>query len=689
MLRFAKGIVKCRIPILILSILLLIPSAIGFFATRINYDIFSYLPSDIETMQGQEILLDEFGKGAYGIFVCDDMSDKEVNDLRDKISDVDHVADVLGLSDLSIPKEMLPDEVKEVFYSKDGSGQILFLFFDTGTSADETLDALEEVRTIAGEQCFLSSISAIVEDTKLLIEQEMPIYVVIAAILTCVVMMLCLDSFLVPLLFLLDIGLAIVYNLGSNIIQGEISFITMALVAVLQLGVTMDYSIFLYSSYNEQKKLWPDKKEAMAHAITATIVSVTASSLTTVAGFIALCFMTFTLGMDLGIVMAKGVVLGVISCVTILPALLLTFDNAIQKTHHKPLRVPVNAFTNFVVKHYRILALLMVLLWIPALIGYNGMEIYYKLDKGLPKDLNSVQANEKMDTEYGMNSVSMLLVDSDLSRKETKAMLAEMNEVEGVTNALGLDSVIGPTIPEEFIPSEVKEMLESDNWKMMIVTSEYQTASDEVNELCDKLNTILKSYDPTGMVVGEAACTKDLIEICDHDFQVVSIVSIGAIFLLILLSLKSGLLPALLVIVIELAIYLNMGCAFYTGTTLPFIASVTIGTIQLGATVDYAILMTTRYKSERINGKEKEEAVRIALSTSIHSIITSALCFFAATIGVGAISNVDLIGALCLLLARGAIISMCIVLLFLPTMYLLFDKFICKTTGGMRGMVKV
>lgn len=688
MLRIAKGIVKCRIPILILSVLLLIPSSFGFLSTRINYDIFSYLPGDIETMQGQDILLDEFGKGAYGIFVCNDMTDKQVSDLKDKILDVDHVADALGLSDLSVPKEVLPKEVTDIFYSKDGNGQILFLFFDAGTSADETLDALEEVRGIAGEQCFLSSISAIVEDTKLLIEREMPIYVVIAAILTCIVMMFCMDSFLVPILFLLDIGLAILYNLGSNIVKGEISFITMALVAVLQLGVTMDYSIFLYNSYREQKKLQPDKKEAMAHAITETIVSVTASSLTTVAGFIALCFMTFTLGMDLGVVMAKGVILGVISCVTILPALLLTFDGAIEKTSHKPMRIPVRAFTNFVVKHHRLLAVLMVLLWIPAIIGYNGMEVYYKLDEGLPKDLNSVQANQIMDSDYGMNSVSMLLVDSDLPRKDTRAMLREMKKLDGVTNAVGLDSLIGVSVPEEMIPEEVRGMLESDNWKLMLVTSEYQTASDEVNALCDQMNTILKSYDPNGMVIGEAACTKDLIEICDHDFKVVSIVSIGAIFILILISLRSGLLPALLVAVIELAIYLNMGFAFYTNTTLPFIASVTIGTIQLGATVDYAILMTTRYKSERMAGKPKEEAVRIALSTSIHSIITSALCFFAATIGVGAYSSVDIVGALCMLLARGALISMAIVLLFLPTMYMLFDKLICRTTGGMHAAVK-
>ena len=690
MLKFGKTVVKHRVLILILAVLLLIPSTFGFIATHINYDLFSYLPSDIETMQGQDILLDEFGKGAYAIFVCDDMQDKEVSALKEDLEDVDHVADVLGLSDLNIPVEMLPDEVQDIFYSKDGTGQILFLFFDDTTSADETLDAVQEVRQRAGEHCFLSSMSAIVADTRALIEKEMIPYVIIAAALTCIVMMLLMDSFVVPLLFLADIGLAIVYNLGSNIVLGQISFITMALVAVLQLGVTMDYSIFLYSSYQEQKRVYQgDKKQAMAHAIASTITAVTASSLTTVAGFIALCFMTFTLGLDMGIVMAKGVVFGVISCVTILPALLLTFDGLVQKTSHKPLHLPADKFSGFIVRHYKVLALLMVLLWIPAIIGYSHTEVYYKLDTGLPKELNSVQANQKLDEEYGMNSVSMLLVDAGLSRQDTKAMLKEMKNIDGVTFAVGLDSVIGSTVPEEIIPSEVKEMLESENWKLMVVSSEYQVATDEVNALCDELNTVLKSYDPDGMVIGEAACTKDLIEITDHDFKVVSAVSIIAIFILILLSLKSGLLPALLVIIIELAIYLNLGTAYYTGTTLPFIASVTIGTIQLGATVDYAILMTTRYKLERGSGKSKEESVKIALSTSMHSIITSALCLFAATIGVGAYSSVDIVGALCLLLARGAIISMFIVLFFLPSMYMLFDKLICKTTGGLRSIAKV
>ncbi|MGN1029997.1 MAG: RND family transporter [Butyricicoccaceae bacterium] len=688
MVQFGKKIVKCRIPILIISVLLLIPAVFGFVKTRINYDILYYLPDDIETMQGQDILMDEFGKGAYAIFVCDDMKDKDAAALRDRMEQVDHVADVLTLADLSVPVEALPDEVRDIFYSKDGSGQLMFLFFDTTTSADETMDAIEELRSIAGEKCFLSSMSAIVTDTRDLVQKEIGIYVIIAVILSSIVMTLFLDSFLVPVLFLADIGMAILYNLGTNFIQGEISFITMSLVAVLQLAVTMDYSIFLYSSYQEQKRIYPDQQAAMARAIAATITSVTGSSLTTIAGFIALCFMSFTLGLDLGIVMAKGVVLGVISCVTILPALLLTFDGAIQKTSHKPLRFSTEKLTGFVVKHHNILAVIMVLLWIPAIFGYNRVGVYYKLDNSLPKYLNSVQANEKLDEEYGMNSVSMLLVDSDLSKKETKAMLNEMKQVDGVTFALGLDSVTGPRIPDELIPEEVRQTLESDHYKLMLVSSDYQVATDEVNEQCEQLNTILKSYDPKGMLIGEAACTKDLIEITDHDFKVVSAVSILAIFVLILLVLKSGLLPVLLVMIIELAIYINLGCSYYTGTTLPFVASICIGTIQLGATVDYAILMTTRYKRERSSGKNKEASVRIALSTSMHSIITSALGFFAATIGVGIYSDVDLIGSLCLLMARGALVSMVAVLIFLPSMYMLFDKVICKTTGGLRGIVK-
>ncbi len=689
MYRIAKGIVKCRVLILILSIVLLIPSALGFLSTRINYDIFSYLPGDIETMKGQDILQEEFGKGGYGIFVCDNMTDAEVTELEKKFEQVDHVTDVLSLADMNMPVEMLPQDVQDLFYAKDGSGQLLFMFFDTTTSADETIEAVGEVRKIAGEQCFLSSMSAIVTDTKNLIEKEMPMYVIIAAVLNLIVMMICLDSFLVPILFLADIGLAILYNLGSNVIQGQISFITMALVAVLQLGVTTDYSIFLYNSYKEMKLKYSDRKEAMAQAITATIVSVSASSLTTIAGFIALCFMTFTLGMDLGIVMAKGVLLGVICCVTVLPALLLTFDNAIGKTSHKAIHLPHHKFADFIAKHHKILAVLMLALWIPAIIGYNNISVYYKLDKGLPKYLNSVQANEILGEKYqDMNSVSMLLVSSDLSHKDTKEMLGEMKKIDGVSFAVGLDSVIGSSVPEEFVPSEVRDMLDSGKWKLLVVSSEYQIATDEINELCEELAATLKKYDPNGMVIGESACTKDLIKICDHDFQVVSAVSIFAIFALILLSLKSALLPVLLVLIIELAIYLNMGMAFYTGTELPFIASVTIGTIQLGACVDYAILMTTRYKQERMEGKSKEESTRIAIDTSMHSVITSALSLFAATIGVGLYSSVDLVGALCLLLSRGAIISMIVVLVFLPTMYMVFDKWICKTTGGLRKIAK-
>lgn len=684
MLGFSRKIVKLRIPILVLSLVLLIPSAIGFIKTRINYDILYYLPDNIETMQGQDILMDDFGKGAYAIFVCEDMTDKDAAKLKSKVEKVDHVVSVLSLTDVDIPKEVLPEKVKDIFYSRDGNGQLMFLFFDTTTSADETLDAIEELYDLAGKQCFVSSMSAIVTDTRDLVNKEVFIYVLIAVIMSTIVMALFMDSFLIPVLFLIDIGIAIIYNLGTNFIKGEISFITMALVAVLQLAVTMDYSIFLYHSYKEEKQTYPDNKEAMAHAITATISSVAGSSLTTIAGFIALCFMSFTLGMDLGVVMAKGVVLGVICCVTVLPALLLFFDKAIRKTAHKPLTLPLGKLPGFVTKHYRILVLLMILLWIPGIYGNSNYNVYYKLDASLPDYLNSVQANARLEEGYDMNSISMLLVDAELPHKKAKAMLDDLQNVKGVNFAVGLDSIAGTTLPEEIIPEKVKETLQSDNWKLMLVSSKYQVATDEVNEQCDEVNSIIKSYDPGAMLIGEAACTKDLIEITDHDFKVVNAVSIGAIFILILIVLRSISLPVILVLVIELAIFLNLGTAFYTNVTLPFIAPITIGTIQLGATVDYAILMTTRYKRERNQGADKNTAVQIALKTSAHSIITSALGFFAATIGVGVYSDVDLIGSLCLLMARGALISMVMVLVFLPSLLRLLDGLIVHTTLGIK-----
>lgn len=689
MRKFSEAIVKCRIPILIISLLLLIPSVFGYVSTRVNYDILYYLPSDIETMQGQDVLMDDFGKGAYAMLVCEGMSDKDVTKLEDKVKEVDHVATVLGYSELAstIPPEMLPEDMQKVFYSEDGNAKLLFLFFDTTSSADETMDAITEIRSLTGDQCFLSSMSAIVTDTRDLVNQELTPYVVIAVVLCALVLALTMDSFLLPVLFLLDIGMAIIYNLGTNFIQGEISFVTMALVAVLQLGVTMDYSIFLYHAYKEHKENCPgDKKEAMTRAIMATIDSVTGSSLTTIAGFIALCFMSFTLGLDLGIVMAKGVLLGVICCVTVLPSMVLTFDRAIEKTTHKSIKLNTEKLTDFIVKHYKMFAIVMLVLWIPSIFGYNRINVYYKLDNSLPTYLGSVQANKELEENFDMSSVSMVLVSSDLSRKEVKAMTEEMENIEGINFVLGLDSVVGSSMPEELIPSEVKDVLESDNWKLLLVSSQYQVATDEVNAQCNELNTVIKNYDANGMLIGEAPCTKDLIEITNHDFAVVSAVSIGAIFILILLVLKSALLPVILVVVIELAIYMNMSIAYYTGTTLPFIASVCIGTIQLGATVDYAILMTTRYKHERLLGEGREQSVKTALSYSMHSVFTSALGLFAATIGVGIYSDVDLISSLCLLMARGALISMIVVLFILPSMLMLFDKAICKTTLGMRSL---
>lgn len=685
--KFSKKIVKWRVPILILALLLLIPAGIGFVNTRINYDILYYLPKEIETMQGQDVLLDEFGKGAYGMFVCNGMDSADVIRMKEKVEQVDHVAEVICFDALTggkIPAELLPSKVRDIFYARDGSGTLMFLFFDTTTSQDETMDAILEIRKIAGKQCFLSSMSAISTDTKNLVESEMLVYTLIAAVLCMLVLLITTDSFMIPVLFMASIGMAIVYNLGSNVIQGEISYITMALVAILQLGVTMDYSIFLYHSYQEALEHFPDKEEAMTNAISATMVSVTGSSLTTIAGFLAMCFMTFRLGLDMGIVMAKGVVLGVICCVTVLPSLILVFDGVIRKTSHKALKLGTKRFTNWILKWYPLVVVLMIILWVPAVYGNHHVAVYYKLDESLPENLPSRQANMALEASYDMNSVSMVLVGADLPTKETKELLAELEQVEGVSFALGMDSIMGPLIPESFMQEDVKAKLNSENWKMLLVSSVYQVATDEANAQCEQLEKIIKSYDANGMLVGEAAATKDLVQITNRDFNVVSTVSIGAIFVLIFFVLKSISLPVILVIVIELAIFVNMAMAYFTGTTLPFIASVCVGTIQLGATVDYAILMTTRYKSERAAGKDKKEAVSIALSTSLNAIFTSALGFFAATVGVGIYSDVDLIGSICMLLARGAILSMVIVLCSLPAMLLVLDRFICRTTVGMR-----
>ena len=686
MQKFGRGVVKLRVPILIVSVLLLIPSIFGFVSTRINYDILSYLPSDIETMKGQDIMLDEFGKGGFSLVMLDGMEDKDVEKVKEKIEKVDHVCDVLWydtLADVSLPKEVLPDDIYD-FFNTDNS-TMMAVFFDEATSADGSLEAVKEIRSIAGEQCFVSGMSSVVEDIKDLTMQEAPMYVVIAVILTSIILALTMDSFLIPLFFMLSVGMAIIYNMGTNNIQGEISFITEALAAVLQLAVTIDYSIFLWHSYKEEKEKHPgDNKEAMAVAIGKTITSVVSSSITTVAGFLALCFMSYELGMDMGIVMAKGVVIGVICCITVLPSMILVFDKALEKTMHKDLVPSLEKPAKFIIKHHAAFIVLFIVVLIPAVYGQINTNVYYNLTDTLPKDLNSVIANTKLDEEYNMATTHMLLVDADMKPKEVNSMLDEMGKVDGVSFSMSLDTLIGPSIPREIVPDSVTKILKSDKWQLMLVGSEYKVASDEENAQIDELSKILKSYDKDGMLIGEAAATKDLIDITDHDFKVVNIVSIAAIFIIILVALRSVSLPIILVAVIEFAITVNMGVPCFTNTTIPFIASVVIGTIQLGATVDYAILMTTRYKTERNAGKDKHEAVTIALTTSMKSIMVSALGFFASTFGVGVYSSVDMISQLCTLMSRGAIISMITVICILPSMLMLFDKVIINTTMGMK-----
>ncbi|WP_051142975.1 efflux RND transporter permease subunit [Butyrivibrio sp. AE2015] len=683
-------IVKLRYVILIAAIALLVPSAIGYFNTRVNYDILTYLPKDIETMKGQDILLDQFGTGSFVLYVAEGMEEKDVANLKSKIENVDHVADVIwydSVMDLSVPMEMLPTEVYDAFNSEDAT--MMFVVFDEGTSSDGTMQAIEDIRKISDKQCFMSGMSAIVTDTKNMAEKETPIYVGIAVLLAVIVLSLTMDSYLIPLFFLLSIGMAIVYNMGTNVFKGEISFITQSLSAVLQLGVTLDYSIFLWHSYQEELERNDDKKDAMANAISATFTSVLGSSITTVAGFIALMFMSFTLGLDLGIVMAKGVIFGVIGCVTILPSMILVFDNLIEKTKHKPLMPEFDRIPKFVAKHYlAFLAIFLVLLY-PAIYGNNHTSVYYDLTQTLPDSLESVQGANEVDEKFEMNSAYMLLVDKNLDSASMNQMVKELKNTDGILSVLGTDSLLGPALPREFIPEDALDKLESDEWKMVLLTTDYKIASDEINAQITQVDKIVKSYDPKAMVVGEAPCTKDLINITNHDFNVVNTVSIGLVFLIIAFVLKSVSLPFILVAVIEFAIFVNMGLPFYTKTTIPFISSVVIGTIQLGATVDYAILMTTRYLNERRNGHDKKEATLIALSTSMKSVIVSALSFFAATFGVGLISSIDMIGSLCNLMARGAIISMFTVLLVLPAMYMLFDWVIVKTTIGMKGVEAV
>ena len=688
MIKFGKGVVKLRVPILIFTLALMIPSALGMAATRINYDMLTYLPGDIETMVGQDILMDEFGKGAFSFVIVEGMEEKEAAKLRQEIEEIPHVDTVLwydSVMDLSVPMELLPDDYYKIFNA--GDATMMAVFFDTSTSADETLEAASAIKRLAGGRCLVSGMTAMVADLKELCEQEEVIYVALAVVLSCVVMMLFLDSWALPVIFLISIGMAILLNMGTNFFYGEISFLTQALAAVLQLAVTMDYSIFLWHSYLEQQERFAgDKKRAMAHAIKATITSVVGSSVTTVAGFIALCFMSYTLGLDLGRVMAKGVVFGVIGCVTILPSMILVFDRLIEKTRHRPLMPKFDKLVNFVVKRFPTFLIIFVLILPAAYYGYHksGGEVYYNLGATLPDYLGYVQATSKLEEDFEAGATHMVLLDKKVSSRDVRDMVREIKQVEGVQFALGLDSAVGSMIPEELIPDEARNKLESENWKLLLVQSEYSTATDEVNAQIAELKGILKRYDENGMLIGEAPCTKDLIEITDHDFQVVNTISIIAIFLIIAIVLKSISLPVILVAVIEFAIFINLGIPHYTGTSLPFIAPICISTIQLGATVDYAILMTTRYKKERSGGQDKTGAISTALSTSLPSVLVSALGFFAATLGVAVYSDVDMIRSLCALMARGAIISLLAVAFILPAMFLLFDRLICATSIGFK-----
>lgn len=685
-MKYGRAVVKFRVPILILTLILMIPSILGYIGTRVNYDMLNYLPEDMETVIGQNELMNDFGKGAFSFIIVEDMQNKDIAALKEKIAAVDHVDSVIwydSLMDISVPMEMLPDEIYSAFNTKNAT--LMAVFFDSNTSADVTMDAIREIRSICGKQCFVSGLSALVTDLKDLCEREEPIYVTIAVVLACVAMFLFLDSWLIPLVFLASIGMMIMLNLGSNYFLGEISYVTKALSAVLQLAVTMDYSIFLWHSYNEHCEKQSDKKEAMAVAIKETLLSVIGSSITTIAGFIALCFMAFTMGRDLGIVMAKGVLLGVVGSVTVLPALILILDKPLQKTRHRSLIPNLEKMEKGMVKVFPVFLVIFALLIPPAYYGYSKTndEVYYDMGQCLPKDIEYVIANSKLQETFDIGSTHMLLVSTSVPSKDVRSMIKEMEKVDGVKYVLSLESVIGSRIPEEVLPESVKSIVESDKWELMLINSEYKVASDDVNEQVEQLNSILKKYDKNGMLIGEAPCMKDMIETTDHDFDVVNTVSILAIFVIILLVSGSISLPFILIAVIELAIFINLGLPHYFGQSLPFIAPICISTIQLGATVDYAILMTNRYKAERIAGNSKRISVLTALSTSVPSIIVSGMGLFAATIGVAVYSNIDIISSMCMLMARGAIISMLMVIFILPSLLLLCDRLICKTTLGM------
>lgn len=686
MIKTGKWIAKHKKLILFIGLLLIIPSCMGIAATRINYDILSYLPDDLETVKGQDILVDEFGMGAFSMVVVEDMELKDAAALKDEIEAVDHVKDVLwydDIMDLSVPVEMLPKDLREAFFN--GNATMMIALFDNTTSSDESMEALTELRKITANRCFLSGMTGIITDIKSLAIKEMPAYVVIAAGLSLIVLILAMDSLVVPVLFLLSIGIAVLYNLGSNVFLGEISYITKALTAVLQLGVTMDYSIFLVNCYEENKERFPGENErAMAHAISNTFKSVVGSSVTTVAGFIALCFMSFTLGKDMGIVMAKGVVIGVICCVTLLPSMILIFDKAIEKTKHKALLPDFSKASAFITKHYKVWLVIFLVLLYPAIYGNGHTEVYYNIDKSLPADLDSNVANAKLKDTFDMSNIHMVLLENGLEAKDKSEMLAELKDVDGVRWALGMDSFVGPALPDSMIPKDVKKMLRSDKYELQFICSQYETATDEVNNQIAEIQKIVKKYSPGSMVIGEAPLTKDLADVTDVDFRNVNIISVAAIFIIIMIVFKSISLPIILVAVIEFAICVNMAIPYYQGTTLVFVAGVVIGTIQLGATVDYAILMTSRYQKERGLGKSKKEAISIAHRTSMKSIIISGCSFFAATFGVGLYSKVDMISGITNLLSRGAVISTLVVLLVLPAMFMIFDPIICRTSCGFR-----
>lgn len=697
--KFGKAVVKLRIPILLLAVVLLIPSVFGMLGTRINYDMLSYLPDDIDTVKGQNILMDEFGKGAFTFIVVEDMEPKDVAALREKIEQVPHVDSAIwydSLADLSVPMEALPDQIYNAF--NDGNATMIAVFFDTSSSADETIEAIEELRRVTGKQCFVSGISALVTDLKNLCEREEPIYVGIAVLCALLAMELLTDSWLVPPVFLLGIGMTILMNMGTNYFLGEISYITKALAAVLQLAVTMDYSIFLWHAYCARKRTTADRYEAMADAIGETVTSVSGSALTTIAGFLALCFMSYTMGMDLGVVMAKGVLLGVLGSITILPALILLFDRALEKTMHRSLIPDLHKAARFVTKRYWVFLVIFCLLAVPAAIGYANTPVYYDFTNILSgengeggvseEDLQFLVANTKLKEHFDVATTHMILCDADLPAKDAASMLHEVEQVDGVTYALGLNSVVGGMVPEEMIPDAILNVLKGDEHQLILVNSEYKVSTDECNAQIDAINAILKKYDPSGTLIGEGPCTKDLIEITDKDFTVVNWISIGFVFLIILLTLRSVSLPIILVAVIEFAVFINLGIPYYTNFTMPFIAPICISTIQLGSTVDYAILLTTRYKEER-RRCGKRESVENALAYAMPSILVSALSFFAATFGVGLYSEIDLISSMCNLLARGAIVSMLSVIFVLPALLMLLDGVVRHSTLGMKSKKEV